>query len=139
MIWDRLKTDAIAWKGALPETADPKVPRHKADSGEWIVKPAFGRVGEDVSVKGAISEKEYRRLVKTARGDHKGWIAQRLFHSIPLQADNGDRRHLCVGVFTVDGRSAGMYGRASPYPRMDANAIDIPILVKKEAGDERRY
>ena len=37
---------------------------------------------------------------------------------------------ICIGVFTVDGKMAGFYGRVSPYPRIDANARDIPILVE---------
>ena len=44
----------------------------------------------------------------------------------------GEHFHLCVGVFTVDGKAAGFYGRISPFPRIDARAKDIPLLVEKE-------
>jgi hypothetical protein len=41
------------------------------------------------------------------------WVAQRRFTSRPLTDKNGEAYHLCVGVFTVNGKSAGFYGRIS--------------------------
>ena len=99
---------------------------------DWILKPALGRVGEDISIKGTMPEKEIRRVEKAAKKNSKNWVAQRLFHSRPLIAESGEQYHLCVGAFTVDGKSAGFYGRISPHPRMDANARDIPVLVRKD-------
>ena len=98
---------------------------------DWIYKPALGRVGEGISIKGAITEKERLRIVKAARRDPGNWLAQRKFNSRPLTDVNGEVFHLCVGVFTVNGKSAGLYGRISPYPRIDDRAKDIPLLVSK--------
>jgi hypothetical protein len=35
----------------------------------------------------------------------------------------------CLGVFTVDGRAAGIYGRLSPRPVIDYAAVDAAVLT----------
>ncbi len=129
LVWDGLGVDVSAWKKLLPETREPKTIRQQDE--DWIYKPALGRVGEGISIKGAITEKERLRIVKAAHRDSGNWLAQRKFTSQPLTDVNGEVFHLCVGVFTVNGKSAGFYGRISPYPRIDDRAKDIPLLVKK--------
>jgi glutathionylspermidine synthase len=136
LVWDELGIDVSAWKKLLPETRDPKAVRPQ--DGGWIYKPALGRVGEGISIKGAITEKELRRIEKMARRDHGNWAAQRKFESRPLTDANGEVYHLCVGIFTVDGRSAGLYGRISPFPRIDDRARDIPLLVLKGGSSIER-
>ena len=130
LIWDTLGVQIPAWKRLLPQTRDPKsVPPQNED---WIYKPALGRVGEGISIKEAITQKEFAQINKAALRDAKNWVAQRRFKSLPVTADDGVSYHVCIGVFTVDGKNAGLYGRISPYPRIDSNAIDIPILISKE-------
>ncbi|NLK86143.1 MAG: glutathionylspermidine synthase family protein [Clostridiaceae bacterium] len=129
LVWDQLGVDVPTWKKLLPETRDPK--SVKLQDVEWIYKPALGRVGDGISIKGAISEKERLHIVKAARSDPGNWLAQRKFTSRPLTDVNGEVYHLCVGVFTVNGKSTGLYGRISPYPRIDDRAKDIPLLVSK--------
>jgi glutathionylspermidine synthase len=130
IVWDKLGTPNQTWKMLLPETKDPKEVSLKEEG--WIYKPALGRVGEGISIKEAVSKKELKKIEKSAHLFHKDWLAQRRFMSKPLQTQEGDQYHLCVGVFTVNGKFAGFYGRISTYPRIDANAKDIPILVSKE-------
>ena len=129
LVWDELGVDIPAWKKLLPETRDP---RSKHLTPDFIFKPALGRVGEGISIKEAISPKEFAAINKAARRSPLDWLAQRRFESVPLIAEDGTAYHLCIGVFTVDGKAAGFYGRISPYPRIDANAKDIPLLVAKE-------
>ncbi|WOO37274.1 glutathionylspermidine synthase family protein [Anaerocolumna sp. AGMB13020] len=129
LVWDKLGISIPTWKKLLPETLEPKAVN--STDFEYIFKPALGRVGEGISMKEAISDKEYNRILKAARKYPGSWLAQRKFISSPISAENRENYHLCVGVFTVDGRSAGFYGRISPYTRIDARAKDIPILVEK--------
>ncbi len=133
LIWDELEIDIPAWKSLLPDTQDPR--NIKPDDGGWIYKPALGRVGENISIAEAISEKEGKQIKKAVRKKPGSWVAQRRFTSRPLTDKNGEAYHLCVGVFTVNGKSAGFYGRISPYPRIDYRAKDIPVLVRK--GDNQ--
>jgi glutathionylspermidine synthase len=129
LVWDGTNVPIPAWKKLLPETVAPSA-RPPADG--WIVKPALGRVGEGISIKEAISKKELASLEKSAKRHPKDWILQKRFESLPLPADDKQAFHLCVGAFTVDGKGAGFYGRISPYPRIDANAQDIPVLIRQE-------
>jgi len=129
LIWDKLGIDISAWKQLLPETKDPGSITPLND--DWIYKPALGRVGEGISIKEAVPEKELKLIQKSAHKNPKNWVVQRRFKSQPLTTENNESYHLCIGVFTVNGKMAGLYGRISPYPLIDANARDIPILVSK--------
>jgi glutathionylspermidine synthase len=133
LIWNELGMEIPVWKQFLPETGDPKsiMPRNA----DWIYKPALGRVGEGISIKEAVPEKELKLIEKAVSKQPKDWIAQRMFKSLPLTTDDGESYHLCVGVFTVNGKAAGFYGRLSQYPRIDDRAKDIPILIEKEGID----
>jgi hypothetical protein len=135
LIWDRLKEMSgqgcmplQAWKQLLPETVDPRLV-DPLDT-DWVFKPAMGRVGEGITIKEAITSKEYNNCLKQVRKYPKEWVAQRRFNSVPLVDEQGTQFHLCVGVFTVNGKFAGFYGRVSRSPRVDELAIDIPILVR---------
>ena len=130
LVWDRLGVNIPMWKAFLPETVNPELIR--AFDEEWIYKPAMGRVGEGISIKEVMPEKERTRIEKEARKYPKEWVAQRRFHSMPLSTTERQAYHLCVGVFTVDCECAGFYGRISPYPRIDENAKDTPVLIAKE-------
>ena len=135
LIWDKLEIDIPTWKRLLPATIDPRLIKSKDD--DWILKPTLGRVGEDISIKGTIPEKELLDIFKVAQRHPNDWVAQRLFKSKPLITENNEAYHLCVGVFTINAKSAGFYGRISPYPRIDARAEDIPILVSKAVKNEK--
>lgn len=136
LIWDQLEVDIPVWRRLLPATKEPAPMKRQA--GDWIYKPALGRVGEGISIKGAIPDKERLLIEKAALRYPRHWVLQQMFHSLPLTIAGHQPSHLCIGVFTVDGKSAGFYGRVSPYARIDLKAKDIPILVAKEGkGDGR--
>lgn len=164
LIWDKLGVELAAWKQMLPDTRDPRrVPR--SDMG-WVLKPALGRVGERILIEEAVSQRERRKIERSARWFPGRWIAQRRFASEPLNPedtfgspgavrrdewheplpsgepplsrDESGKYHVCIGVFTVDGRCAGFYGRISPYARIDHRAVDIPVLVAKEGEEYAR-
>ncbi|MCL2694921.1 MAG: glutathionylspermidine synthase family protein [Clostridiales bacterium] len=130
LVWDKLGLALSGWQTALPETRAPK--GLGGDKENWIYKPAFGRVGEGISIREAIPAKEFKRIRRAATLHPKDWAAQRRFLSQPIPAPDGAARHLCLGVFTVDGKAAGFYGRMSPKPRIDGHAQDVPILIRGE-------
>jgi glutathionylspermidine synthase len=131
LIWDKLGVKIPVWKELLPETKSPKDVNPQIT--DWIYKPALGRVGEGISIKEAVSKKELTEIEKSARRDSKNWVSQRMFESAPVKSVNGENYHLCLGVFTIDGKFAGFYGRISLYPRIDSKAEDISVLVSKES------
>lgn len=129
LIWHELGLDLPAWKSLLPETS---APGGLASVPDRIYKPALGRVGENISIREAVTDKEYAQIMRAVRRHPRDWIAQKRFESKPVLGPDGESYHLCIGVFTVDGKAAGFYGRISPYPRIDARAKDIPLLVERE-------
>ena len=128
LIWDQLNVEIPAWKKLLPETKDPK--SIKIQTGEWLYKPVLGRVGEGITVKNTMPEKEFIKIEKEIRKYSIDWIAQHKFESRPLALDTNSY-HLCLGVFTVNGKRAGFYGRINPYPLIDSKAKDIPVFISK--------
>ena len=61
---------------------------------------------------------------------HPGqWVAQRKFDAVPMECDAGEM-FPCVGVYTVDGRAAGAYGRVAPRPLIDWRAQDTAVMCQ---------
>ena len=128
LTWDSLKCALPTWRRLLPESRCPSQLR-EVESEKWVVKPAFGRVGEDVAIAGVSGTAEYRQILRTMRGEPGQWIAQRRFEVVPVPTDDGDV-FPCVGVYTVNGKFAGLYGRAARLPLINENAWDVAILVR---------
>lgn len=122
LVWDELGIDIPFWKQLLPETVCTTA---LTQTDGWILKPAFGRVGEGINIPGTISGEEDQDIQMAASAHPIQWVAQRMFESLPV-----DGLHLNLGVFVVDGQFAGLYGRASKLPRIDTEASEIPVLVK---------
>jgi glutathionylspermidine synthase len=127
LVWDRLRTKLPTWSRLLPETRDPRDAAWQSDDG-WVLKPALGRVGEGVGVKGVVSPAEWRVIERDVRRAPRHWVAQRRFVPTPL-VTRGTSLHPSVGVYTVDGCVAGGYGRLASRPLIDAQAMDAAVLV----------
>ena len=56
-------------------------------------------------------------------------MAQRRFESMPIPTPLGPR-HVCVGVYTVNGKAAGAYVRLSEKPLIDFCATDVALLIE---------
>jgi glutathionylspermidine synthase len=127
LTWKYLRTPLPTWKSLLPESVSPRdlpgVPCR-----EWIFKPAFGRVGEDILMPGVTPAGQREKLLRDAARHPRDWVAQHRFESIPVASPAGPR-HACLGVFTVDSRAAGIYARISAKPLIDQNAQDIAVLL----------
>jgi hypothetical protein len=41
-------------------------------------------------------------------------------------------RHVCIGVYTVNGRAAGAYARFSAKPVIDFAAVDVALLLEDD-------
>jgi glutathionylspermidine synthase len=130
LIWDELKTELSTWRKLLPESACPSQIKN-LDQDAWVLKPAFGRVGEDVGIRGVTEASQHRAILRAARKRENLWIAQQRFEVVPIPTENGDV-FPCIGVFTVNGRMAGLYGRAAHTALIDHNAFDVAVLVRRE-------
>jgi glutathionylspermidine synthase len=132
LVWDELRTPMSTWRSLLPET---KCPSELAPESlpEWVIKPVWGRAGAAVAIAGVTEEGAYKRILRRARHDPTDWVAQRRFESVAVPTEQGPR-HICLGVFTIDGRAVGAYGRMAPKALVDGYAEEIAILIRGKDG-----
>lgn len=135
-MWEILESNGIdmsTWKKLLPHTV--KVTKEYCDEKsleEYIFKPAYGRVGEKISIKEACRGDEFKKIIKDVKRHPGKYIAQKKFNSMPLVTEEGEEFHVCIGSFSVDDDHAGFYARISNLPRIDSHAADIPVLVEQD-------
>jgi hypothetical protein len=127
LVWDELRTPLKVWRALLPETRDP---RHAPwrESHEWIIKPALGRVGEDIAMRDIVAPRDLKRIARSVMWWPGSWVAQQRFHPIPVTV-GGTPMFPCLGVYTLDCRVIGAYGRLSSFPLIDARAVDAGVLA----------
>jgi len=139
LVFDALKKRGLvfdAWEQFLPKTYDPRAVKKRIDSSMIIIKPALGRVGEDITIDGTMPQKTIAQIKKLAKRYPKDFVAQEKFESVPLAAEDKSLYHACIGAFSINGEFAGLYGRLSPSPRMDRDAIDTPVLVRTRGDND---
>lgn len=130
LVWSDLETELRTWKSCLPATRCPSEIRTLNDATN-VLKPAFGRVGEGVGIPGVTGSKEYDEILLTAKRHERRWVAQERFEVVPVACEEGTV-FPCVGVYTVDGKMAGLYGRAARQPIVDGDALDVAILLRDQ-------
>jgi glutathionylspermidine synthase len=134
LVWDRLETPLPTWRQFLPETRDPREVPWKKDGG-WVLKPALGRVGDGIGLAGVTPEKEWKQIRRELRFGGRRWAAQRRFEAVPMKVA-GESYYPCVGVYTIDGRAAGGYGRVAGRPIVNHLAQDVAVLVEPPRQEE---
>jgi glutathionylspermidine synthase len=135
LVWDELKTSLDAWRSLLPETRFAK--DVQPTSPDWVFKPVFGRVGEDVAIAGVTEQRSYKEIIRDVSRHPHNWIAQRRFETVPIETSSGVQ-YPCLGVFTLDSRAVGIYGRIASKPLIDHDAQDIAVLIRrKDRKDDR--
>ena len=129
LAWPRLSARMTTWRSVLPETRDPREVDWQRNHC-WVLKPAYGNTGDDVLMHRGEFEREWARLTKDVRRRPDRWIAQRRFESDGIDTPIGPV-HPCIGVYTIDGRAAGIYGRYSTEALIDWKAVDVAVLVEE--------
>jgi glutathionylspermidine synthase len=128
LVWDRLSTRLPAWRALLPETRDPRNAKWRAND-DWVLKPVLGRVGEGIGIHGVTRAKEWKQISRSAQWWPSYWVAQKRFEAVSVR-HNDEAWYPCIGVFVIDGRAAGTYGRIAARPLIDSKARDVAILVR---------
>ena len=129
-VWDTLEANGIpmtTWRSLLPDTV--KVSAAKGKDG-YIYKPVYGRVGENISIKESCTKEEYKMIMREVKLLPHTYIAQKRFESLPLDGENNEKYHVCLGSYVINEKHAGFYARISDTPRIDSNAADIPVLIE---------
>lgn len=118
------------WNALLPETRDVRAVETR--SGDWVFKPALGRVGEGIGIHGITTAKEWNAIRRDLFFFPGAWVAQRRFEMIPLPTPLGPQ-FVCLGVYTVNGAASGIYARCSSSPIINHAARDVAVLLEKES------
>lgn len=120
------RIDAPTWQRYLPATAQLKL-RDLFGSRD-VAKPSFGRVGEDIA---RIDELPFAKRIEIAASlllEKGQWVRQTHFDSVNLGSER-EPLHACVGVYCVNGKAGGCYGRLSPVRIVGMSAADAPVFV----------
>lgn len=131
LVWDNLSTELPTWRTVLPYTTCPSMVLNNLE--DWVLKPAFGRVGEDIAITDVTSNRKLQRIHKAAKNRPSDWVAQQRFTVLPLSNGRTDY-YPSIGVFTVDGNVAGAYARIARKPLIDDEAQDIAVLITGGVG-----
>ena len=126
LLWNELPVSMPAWNALLPRTFDLR--RVDKSNPSLVFKPAFGRVGDMIKMSGINTEKEERAIDRSIRRYPHMWIAQERFEAVPLRTAAGDF-FPCIGIYTLNTRVIGAYGRMARRPLIDHLAQDTAILV----------
>lgn len=126
LLADELGVALPTWRALLPRTEHPSAATRAHP--DWVLKPALGRIGEGVAMDGVTPERALRRARRDAWWWPGAWVVQRRFTSVPVQGPDGPV-HVCLGVYVVDGRAAGVYGRISPRALIDGGAREVAVLL----------
>ena len=127
LVWDRLETPLPTWRQLLPETREPSAAPWRSDA-SWMLKSAYSNNGDEVLNRELSPAAEWRQATRWIAWTRRRWCAQRRFDSRPLATPWGPM-HVCIGVYAVDGRAAGMYGRVSRLPVVDYRSADAAVLI----------
>jgi len=130
LVWANLSTALPTWEALLPETCDPRDAPWSRDDG-WLLKTAFCNTGDTVSIRELMRPAQWLLTQLDARWQPNQWIAQRRFESVPVLTPVGPR-HVCVGVYTINGRAGGAYTRLSEKPIIDFAATDVALLLEDD-------
>jgi glutathionylspermidine synthase len=128
LYWKTLRTDLRAWRCLLPETCDPREADWERDS-HWVLKPALGRVGDGIGLRGITAPKQWEQIRRAIRKHPNYWVVQRRFDQVPVEC-GAEKLFPCIGIYTIDGKAAGAYGRVCTSGLIDFRARDIAVLVE---------
>jgi len=128
LVWNKLAVRLPTWRALLPETRDPRNAPWYRDA-DWLLKTAMCNNGDTVSIRDLMRPREWLRTRVAVALSSGGWVAQRRFESVPVATPSGPR-HVCVGIYTVNGKSAGAYARLAVKPVVDFAAVDVALLLE---------
>jgi glutathionylspermidine synthase len=117
----------------LPRTYDIRdIAREelKADRDGWVLKRAYGRVGDEVFVGTLVPKESWGSLVDRVCllcDAGESWIAQRFVRQQTVPTPWGPR-YVTLGAYVLDGRFAGYFARLTPQSHVSHDALCVPVF-----------
>jgi glutathionylspermidine synthase len=106
-----------------------------AERDGWVLKRAYGRVGDQVYVGALFAADGWEPLVdevRALRASGESWIAQRFVRQRPIPTPWGDR-FVTLGAYVMDGRFAGYFARITPTSHVSHDALCVPVFVEAQS------
>jgi hypothetical protein len=130
LVMHELRVSTPTWRSLLPETrAVGDAPWQT--SSDWILKTALCNTGDTVCMPGQLTPRQWRKTRWDVLLNPRQWIAQRRFEAVSIETLAGPV-YPCLGVYTIDGKAAGIYGRFATKPLIDFAAVDAAVLIEEE-------
>jgi len=136
LIWNQLSCQLETWRTLMPESQDPSKCNHQDDGG-WVIKGAYANNGDEVFMAGIADVRVWGKISRLAKRRPNAWVLQRRFEAVPVHSDAGPL-YPCIGVYTINGRAAGVYARAGVRPIIDYSALDVALLIAEDEIAEQR-
>jgi hypothetical protein len=103
--------------------------RWQEEQSRWVLKEAFGRMGDTVVIGGLVSTAEWNRALDEAARRPRDFLMQERFQVAPLEFQEGPL-YPALGGFLVNGRFAGYYSRAAATPLITHEAYHVATIVE---------
>lgn len=108
--------------------ADISLAQLREEPDRWVLKQAFGRMGDSVVIGSLASPQVWADTLLEIQQDPAGWLVQRRFGHVPMEFPSGPL-YPAVGVYLVNGAFAGYYSRAAPRPLLTHEAFHVVTAV----------
>jgi glutathionylspermidine synthase len=95
----------------------------------WVLKRAFGRMGDSVVMGSLVTPEEWEAAIRAATRSPAGWCVQECFQVRPVGFEAGPM-YPAIGAYVVNGRFAGYYSRVAPRPLTTHEAYHVGTLVQ---------
>jgi glutathionylspermidine synthase len=105
------------------------LPRLREERDRWVLKRAFGRMGDAVVMGNLVTGKEWEAVLVEAARKPGEWCAQERFRVAAVPFRTGPL-YPALGAFVVNGRFAGYYSRAARRPFLTHEAFHVATVVQ---------
>ncbi len=106
-----------------------RVDQWREERPRWVLKRAFGRMGDAVIMGSLVDSRAWDEALKEAALRPAEWCVQECFHVTPLEFGAG-LLYPTLGAFVVNGRFAGYYSRAAARPFLTHEALHVATVVQ---------
>lgn len=111
-----------------PYRAD-QLDRWVAERPRWVLKEAFGRMGDSVVLGAMVGDAEWIRTLTEAARRPGDFLMQERFEVAPIRFEEGPM-YPALGAYVVNGRFAGYYSRVAAQPITTHEACHVATLVE---------